>query len=181
MTKIIILTGAELRHSYVRRYIALDPQIEVLSTYCEGVEKSIQAMVEQESNNDLRLKHLTARQQSEVDFFAAFVDNSADNSHPVFIPKGEINTSEIVQKIISAQPDLIIAYGCSLIKEPLLSAFKGRFLNVHLGLSPYYRGSGTNYWPLVNGELEFVGATFMHIDAGIDTGNIIHQIRAAQR
>lgn len=48
---------------------------------------------------------------------------------------------------------------------------------MHLGLSPYYRGSGTNLWPLVNGEPECIGATFMHIDAGIDTGEIIHQIR----
>jgi methionyl-tRNA formyltransferase len=71
-----------------------------------------------------------------------------------------------------------VAYGCSIIKEPLLQAFQGRFLNVHLGLSPYYRGSGTNFWPLVNGEPEYVGATFMHIDAGVDTGEIIHQVRA---
>ena len=69
-------------------------------------------------------------------------------------------------------------YGCSIIQEPLLSVFDGRFVNVHLGLSPYYRGSGTNFWPLVNKEPEFVGATFMHIDSGIDTGEIIHQIRA---
>jgi methionyl-tRNA formyltransferase len=72
----------------------------------------------------------------------------------------------------------VIAYGCSIIKEPLLSAFEGRFLNIHLGLSPYYRGSGTNYWPLVNNEPEYVGATFMFIDSGIDTGEVIHQIRA---
>ena len=58
-----------------------------------------------------------------------------------------------------------------------MKKFAGRFINVHLGLSPYYRGSGTNYWPMVNGEFEFIGATFMHIDAGIDTGEIIHQIR----
>ena len=30
----------------------------------------------------------------------------------------------------------------------------------------------------MRGEPEFVGATFMHIDAGIDTGEIVHQIRA---
>ncbi|MGI9413035.1 MAG: formyltransferase family protein, partial [Hyphomicrobiales bacterium] len=53
-----------------------------------------------------------------------------------------------------------------------------RFLNVHLGLSPYYRGSGTNFFPLVDGAPAYVGATFMYLDAGIDTGEIIHQIRA---
>ena len=49
---------------------------------------------------------------------------------------------------------------------------------MHLGLSPYYRGTGTNVWPLINNEPEFIGATFMYIDSGIDTGSIIHQIRA---
>jgi methionyl-tRNA formyltransferase len=44
-------------------------------------------------------------------------------------------------------------------------------------LSPYYRGSGTNFFPFVNNEPEYVGATFMYIDEGIDTGEIIHQIR----
>ena len=92
--------------------------------------------------------------------------------------KGDINKTEYVRAIINSNPDLLIAFGCSIIREPLLDAFPGRFLNVHLGLSPYYRGSGTNYWPLVRAEPEYVGATFMHIDAGIDTGEIIHQIRA---
>ena len=45
-------------------------------------------------------------------------------------------------------------------------------------MSPYYRGSGTNFWPFYFEELEFVGATFMYLDQGIDTGKIIHQIRA---
>lgn len=59
----------------------------------------------------------------------------------------------------------------------MLDLFRGRFLNIHLGLSPYYRGSGTNFWPFVNKDLQFIGTTFMHIDKGIDTGEIIHQIR----
>ena len=53
--------------------------------------------------------------------------------------------------------------------------FSRKFLNVHLGLSPYYRGSGTNVWPLINTEPDMVGATLC-IDAGIDNGEIIHQI-----
>ena len=44
-------------------------------------------------------------------------------------------------------------------------------------MSPYYE-AWRNYWPLVNNEPECVGATFMKIDGGIDTGPILHQIRA---
>jgi len=179
MKRIVVLTGSELRHDFFRKHVGLSKDIEIISSYCEGQEKSLRAITEQdEEANDIRLKHLSARERTEQDFFGLFTEVSADHSKPVHITKGEINSQKYTDAIISSKPDLLIAYGCSIIREPLLNAFEGRFLNVHLGLSPYYRGAGTNYWPLVNGEPEYVGATFMHIDAGIDTGEIIHQIRA---
>ena len=51
-------------------------------------------------------------------------------------------------------------------------------MNIHLGLSPFYRGQATNFCAFVNDELHFIGATFHKIDKGIDTGPIIHQMRA---
>lgn len=159
--------------------MALSERAEVLRTYCEGAEKSLQSFVQkQEEASPLRTMHLRARMQSEEDFFGLFAETAPDRSSPVFLPKGAINDENSVQSIVAARPDLIVAYGCSIVRQPLLDRFKGRLLNIHLGLSPYYRGSGTNYWPLVNGEPEFVGVTFMHMDAGIDTGEIIHQIAA---
>lgn len=179
MKNIIILTGNELRHEFFRKFIASNQEINVLKTFCEGTEKSLRNIVEKNSEiNNLRIKHLVAREQSEKDFFELFTKHVTDKSNPEHIGKGEINAEKHVEEIIKYNPDILISYGCSIIKEPLLSAFSGRFINAHLGLSPYYRGSGTNYWPLVNNEPEFVGVTFMHIDAGIDTGDIIHQIRA---
>jgi hypothetical protein len=47
-------------------------------------------------------------------------------------------------------PDLIISYGCSIIKRPLIEYFDKKFINIHLGLSPYYKEGGTNFWPFVN-------------------------------
>ena len=179
MKRIVIFTGSELRHMFFRKYTALAQGIEVVNSYCEGQEKSLRTLVEKdEAPRDFRLKHVSAREQSEKDFFGLFVETAADYSNPIGLPKGEINNSRYTDAILVSKPDLVVAYGCSIIREPLLSAFAGRFLNVHLGLSPYYRGSGTNYWPLVNRQPEYVGATFMYIDAGIDTGEVIHQIRA---
>ncbi len=70
-----------------------------------------------------------------------------------------------------------MVYGTSIIKGEIINKFKRRILNLHLGLSPYYRGGGTNYFPFVNNEPEYAGSTFMYLDEGIDTGEIIHQIR----
>jgi phosphoribosylglycinamide formyltransferase 1 len=177
--KLVFLTGGELRHHFMRKTIALSKGVEIVRSYCEGIEKSLARLVEREGkDSDTRLQHLASREQSEQDFFGIFAARVPERSAPVFIAKGEINQDIHARDIASLEPDLLAAYGCSLIRDPLLSMFKGRFLNVHLGLSPYYRGSGTNFWPLVQGRPEFVGATFMHIDAGVDTGEIIHQIRA---
>ena len=46
-----------------------------------------------------------------------------------------------------------------------------------MGLSPYYKGSGTNFFPFVNKELHFCGSTIMLISKKIDSGKIVHQIR----
>ncbi len=179
MPRTIILTGSELRHSYLRKAIALSPLIDVPLSYCEGLEQSLSRTIDTAAvGADLQSAHITGRTLSEQDFFEPFVALTEDRSHPDYIPKGTINEPQHVERITALAPDLLVAYGCSLIKSELVNTFAGRFLNLHLGLSPYYRGSGTNFWPLVNGEPEYVGATFMYLDAGVDTGKVIHQLRA---
>ena len=125
----------------------------------------------------MRTDHLLTKAVTEKDFFSVFCEGIEDQSNPVFIVKGEINDANHVQNIIELDPDLIISYGCSIIKSKLLSVFKGRFINIHLGLSPYYKGSATNFWPFVYNEPQFAGVSFLKIDKGIDAAPIIHQIR----
>jgi phosphoribosylglycinamide formyltransferase 1 len=177
MPSVILLTGSEIRHAFFRKFLAKMPEIKLIRTYCE-TPIAIENLIKGEEKKDLRSLHLQARTQAEEDFFELFVDSSEDLSHPVSIQRGTINDEAHVKDIIRLNPDYLVAYGCSIIKSDLIEHFEGRFINLHLGLSPYYRGSATNFWPLVNNEPQFVGATFMHIDAGIDTGQIIHQLRA---
>lgn len=178
MKRIVILTGNELRHQYFRLKVSSTEDICVLATYCESDEKSLKNRTNADpDSSELQKLHVVAREQAEKDFFQEAVNNLEDNSKFKVISKGSVNDENVVREIKALSPDLLVCYGSSLIKSSLLNDFEGRFLNVHLGLSPYYRGSGTNVWPLINGEPFMVGATFMYIDAGIDTGKIIHQIR----
>ena len=176
--KIIIITGTEARHDFLRLYISNDKRVEVLKSYCEtSGDALVKSIKEENITNDKRLNHLLIRENTEKDFFELYNQSIPNQSNEIYIPKGDINKEPHVNEIIKLNPDLIISYGCSIIKSRLLSIFQGRFINIHLGLSPYYRGSGTNFWPIVNNELQFIGTTFMFIDSGIDTGPIIHQIR----
>lgn len=176
--KVVLLTGSELRHQFFRKYISNQKEIQVQLTTCESLKGNLSETVDLDNNNNLRKLHLSSRNQYEKDFFELYCDSIEDKSNPQFIDRGDVNNVEIVSTIINLKPDLIISYGCSIIRSELIDIFNGRFINIHLGLSPYYMGSGTNYWPFVNDELQFVGTTFMYIDRGIDTGEIIHQIRA---
>jgi methionyl-tRNA formyltransferase len=176
MKRIVILTGNELRHQFFRKRIALTEGIEVVQSFCETAQQLIAEEVTEE--NILRHQHLQARLQSEKDFFELFVNTAEDKSNAVVIERGSINDQKNTDTIAALNVDLIVVYGASILKQPLLQLFPDKIVNIHLGLSPYYRGSATNYWPLVDMLPECVGATFMYIDEGIDTGEIIHQIRA---
>lgn len=58
-----------------------------------------------------------------------------------------------------------------------ITKFKSqRLFNIHFSLLPKYRGMYTSTLPIINGE-EYSGVTLHKIDEGIDTGEIIEQIK----
>ena len=75
---------------------------------------------------------------------------------------GGSNSVQACEFVTNLAPDLVVLFGSSIIKDPLLGYMKGRIINMHLGLSPYYRGSATNFWPLVDNLPECVGVTIHH-------------------
>jgi methionyl-tRNA formyltransferase len=46
-------------------------------------------------------------------------------------------------------------------------------LNIHLGISPYYRGSSFNFWALYDANFYIVGATIHRLSKGLDSGPIL--------
>tara|TARA_B110000259_G_scaffold188040_1_gene244604 strand:- start:3966 stop:4796 length:831 start_codon:yes stop_codon:yes gene_type:complete len=178
--KIILITGDEIRHNYFYQMLFKDQRFEIVKCYAEEGSNSLEVRTfSNTESSDIEKKHVLDRKNSEIEYFSKYIDIDSFNN-PVFkkIPLKAINNSDVIDEIIQIKPDILACYGSSLINSNLLNIFEGKFLNVHLGLSPYYRGSGTNIWPLINNQVDMVGLTFMYIDAGIDTGEIIHQVRA---
>ncbi|MDD3288267.1 MAG: formyltransferase family protein [Alphaproteobacteria bacterium] len=177
--KILFITGSERRHQFMRMAIAADPSMDVALSVCEGAEMSLKnRMADASESSPILRQHIEGREQSEEDFFQSFCQTSPDLSHSMIVPKGDINADYVLQKVAALGVEYVACFGTSILKAPWFKAFPDRILNLHLGLSPYYRGSGTNFWAMYHGRFECVGATFMLMDDGIDTGKIIHQIRA---
>jgi len=90
---------------------------------------------------------------------------------------GEINSGDFASLLKEMKPDVIAVLGNSVIKPHIMSIPSAAMINLHSGLSPHYRGTWSYGWPIVNEEPEFIGVTVHHVDAGIDSGDIIYQTK----
>ena len=70
--------------------------------------------------------------------------------------------------------DVYVIFGASFIKGWLVDHLvQHQALNIHMGLSPYYRGSSCNFWALYDGNPAMVGATIHLLTHGLDSGPIL--------
>jgi folate-dependent phosphoribosylglycinamide formyltransferase PurN len=168
----IVLTSSMRRHAFVANTLAA--QMDVVGVWRE--EKSFQPLRYAENAEDEQTiaRHFEARDASEAAYFAEHDEVRAPDHR---VPPGGCNDPAEIEAMRRLRPDVALVFGTGLLKQPLIEAFPGGMLNIHLGLSPFYRGAGTNFWPLVNGEPEYCGATIHFIDVGIDTGPIIAHVR----
>jgi len=71
--------------------------------------------------------------------------------------------------------DIFIVFGSSFIKKDLVNfLIDHKALNIHLGISPYYRGTDCNFWALFDNNPHLVGATIHLLSKGLDSGQILY-------
>jgi len=138
---------------------------------------------------------LEALLQSSCQVLAVYTqpDKPAGRGRPVIIPPVKklalerqipviqpetLKSSDVVDKLVSFQPELIVvaAYGAILPTE-VLSLPKFACLNVHPSLLPRHRGPSPVAYAILCGD-ELAGVTIMLMDAGMDTGPILAQEKA---
>lgn len=82
----------------------------------------------------------------------------------------------LLERVRELAPDVgvVVAYG-HILPPQLLATPRHGMVNVHPSLLPELRGAAPIEWAIING-LERTGVTIMQMDAGMDTGPILHQI-----
>jgi len=99
--------------------------------------------------------------------------NKADISYTL-IENKDINSEEMKKAIQSLKQRYLIysGYGGYILKPHLFHLNK-KFLHVHAGILPQYRGSTTAYYSFLQEKI--FGATAIFLSEGIDEGEIITQ------
>ena len=76
----------------------------------------------------------------------------------------------------AARPDVVVLAGfMRLLKEPTLSAFENRIINLHPSLLPKFRGSHAVQRAIDDGEL-VTGTTLHVVTAELDAGRVLAQV-----
>jgi len=93
----------------------------------------------------------------------------------IIINVNSINDNSIAQLINQLSPNLIFVNGTRIISKTIIESTNNKMINIHVGITPKYRGVHGGYWALYNNDYQNFGTTVHYIDSGVDTGNIIAQ------
>lgn len=90
------------------------------------------------------------------------------------IKTGDLNQLSDNTLLEALASDIYIVFGASYIRGWLVDfLIKKDAINIHMGISPYYRGSSCNFWALYDENPSYVGATIHMLSKGLDSGDIL--------
>ena len=93
---------------------------------------------------------------------------------PMSIKMGDLNHLCRDHLLQALNSDHYLVFGASYIKGWLADFLvKHKAINIHMGMSPWYRGSSTNFWAMRDGNYHLVGATIHLLTHGLDSGPIL--------
>lgn len=95
------------------------------------------------------------------------------NVRPLIMKTGDLNDVPMDSLAPALKSDEYVVFGASYIKGDLIDFLvQHRAYNIHMGVSPYYRGSSCNFWAAYDGNLNWVGATIHLLSRGLDSGDM---------
>jgi folate-dependent phosphoribosylglycinamide formyltransferase PurN len=171
--KILWIGGNHPRHLYFINAIQKDFNLSgaIIERREHMIPRPPEGIGELDRNNFIR--HFENRDKAEKKYFGW---QQLPDCPKLEVDQDNLNSARSVDFIKSIKPDLVLIFGSGLIKEPLLSALPHHTINLHLGISPRYRGAATLFWPFYFMEPGYAGSTFHYIISEADAGDVIHQV-----
>lgn len=124
----------------------------------------------------LFIRHFRERQESEHRFFSDGLKTGIKVPQ-LLISREELNSPKVISFCRAHSSELLLSYGVHKLQPSVLECFPECW-NIHGGLSPWYRGVATLFWPSYFLEPQMTGITLHETTSKIDGGAIIHQTKA---
>ena len=108
-------------------------------------------------------------------FGNSYVNNKKKNITILSMVSGDLNKCSIKSLSDFLKSNVYVVFGSSYIKGELVDFLvKQKAINIHAGVSPYYRGTDCNFWALYDDNNHLVGTTIHLLSKGLDNGPILY-------
>lgn len=103
--------------------------------------------------------------------------NFSHNVNQLILKSGDLNKIKPSVLEPALHSDIYIVFGSSFIKGWLIDFLvKNKAINIHMGISPYYRGSACNFWSIYDNNPHLTGATIHMLSKGLDSGDMLYHV-----
>lgn len=170
---LVVLTSSEPRHNFFVHQLA--ERFDIKGIVIEQKPKPLERPTVKDK--DLIERHTDSWRQKEKEYLSKYITLDMPDVPTHTVDHSGANDEQEVAWIKGLDPDYIAIFGTSIIREQILVPFDKKVINIHLGISPYYRGFGGNFWPLVFNEPECVGFTIHLAVIAADAGALLYQGR----
>jgi len=169
-------TGSHPRHAYIARKLQATGALAAL--IIEEREAHIPEVPPDipKATQKLFTHHFQRRNQAEALFFASA---ELPTTETLRTTQEQLNGPEVQAFIRRIKPDLLLTYGVHILSTDTLACAPGERWNIHGGLSPWYKGAITHFWPSYLLEPQMTGMTIHDLTSDLDAGPIVHQNTAA--
>ena len=159
------------------RHIALVNKLVAVTNGVHAVIESSPPSVNAPPKSPVMAEYFSRVQQAEDHIFASDITLDPRVNTQLIAP-GQLNQLTPQQLQAALETDYVVVFGSSYIKGWLADALiEKNAINLHMGISPQYRGSACNFWALFDNNPQFVGATIHRLAKSLDTGSVIQHVR----
>ena len=172
--KVTLFTSNNYRHNYLINLISnfcdelwVIQECKTLFTGTEDGKYQNIKIIEEYFNNVLEAQNKIFKKE--------FINNNNRNIKTLPILHGELNKLSLSYLEDFLKSDIYVIFGSSYIKGELVDfLIKQKAINIHAGVSPYYRGSDCNFWALYDDNPHLVGTTIHLLSKELDSGPILY-------
>ena len=159
------------------RHIALVNKLVAVTNGVHAVIESSPPSVHAPPKSPVMTEYFSRVQQAEDHIFGSSITLDSRVNTQLIAP-GQLNQLAPQQLQAALETDYVVVFGSSYIKGWLADALIAKnAVNIHMGISPQYRGSACNFWALFDNNPQFVGATIHRLAKSLDTGSVIQHVR----
>lgn len=172
--KVALLTGSHPRHLYLAKTLNKAGFLKglLIEKRAQMIPKPPKGLNEIDHNNFVR--HFKDRAGAEEKTFGEINLDFFENLSLINVSRSELNSERVLKWVKTLSPDVVISYGVHIIRDELLAEFPQCAWNIHGGLSPWYRGCITLFWPFYFLQPNWAGMTIHYLSAKLDGGDIVH-------